>query len=100
VCRDYASRFDEVKARFPEAVFLWVDVEDEADMLHPLEVENFPTLLVACGDSPRFFGPLPPQAQTLERLVRAHSGAEGQAQPSDPSLVGVLRRIQAAHFLR
>lgn len=71
VCNDYRSRFSQVQSNFPQARFLWIDVEDEADLLHPLDVENFPTLLIAVGDAPRFFGPLTPQAETLERLIRA-----------------------------
>ena len=46
-------------------------MEDEADLLHPLDVEDLPTLLLAVGDEPRFFGPVTPQAETLERLIRA-----------------------------
>ncbi len=74
VCGEYRSRFDQVKATIqqdhPQARFLWIDVEDEADLLHPLDAEDFPTLLIASGHTPRFFGPLTPQAQTLERMVR------------------------------
>ena len=74
MCQDYRSRFAQVQASIqadcPQAQFLWLDVEDEADLLHPLDVENFPTLLLAVGDEPCFFGPITPQAQTLERMVR------------------------------
>lgn len=71
VCKDYRSRFSQVQSSFPQARFLWIDVEDEADLLHPLDVENFPTLLIAVGDVPRFFGPLTPQVEMLERLIRS-----------------------------
>ena len=71
VCRDYRQRFAQVQTQFPGVRFLWIDVEDEADLLDPLDVEDFPTLLLAVGDAPRFFGPLTPQAETLERLIRA-----------------------------
>ena len=70
VCRDYRATFEQVRARFPEARFLWVDVEDQSDLVDPVEVDNFPTLLVAVGDEPRFFGAMTPQASTLDRLVR------------------------------
>ena len=60
-----------MQAKFPQARFLWIDVEDEADLLYPLDVEDFPTLLLAVGDEPRFFGPVTPQPETLERLIRA-----------------------------
>ncbi|HEY5581770.1 MAG TPA: thioredoxin family protein, partial [Rhodoferax sp.] len=68
VCRDYRQRFAQVQTQFPQVRFLWIDVEDEADLLDPLDVEDFPTLLLAVGDQPHFFGPLTPQANTLARL--------------------------------
>jgi len=99
VCRDYRSSFEQVRAAiqrdFPLAQFLWIDVEDEADLLHPLDVEDFPTLLIAVGDAPRFFGPLTPQAQTLERLVRSTALEPSAKALPDPELRAVLARIRA-----
>ena len=45
-------------------------MEDQADLVDPIEVDDFPTLLIAVGNEPRFFGTITPQAETLERLVR------------------------------
>jgi len=99
VCRDYRSSFEQVQAAiqrdFPQAQFLWIDVEDEADLLHPLDVEDFPTLLIALGDAPRFFGPLTPQAQTLERLVRSTALEPTAKSLPDPELRAVVARIGA-----
>lgn len=94
VCRDYQSRFEQVRAKFPALEFLWIDVEDEADLLHPLDVEDFPTLLLSAGDAPRFFGPVTPHVETLERLIRAQT--EGASPPAltDPALVALVARIQ------
>ena len=72
VCRDYRRVFDQVRARVPEARFVWVDVEDQADRVDPVEVDDFPTLLVAVGHAVRFFGPMIPRADPLERLVREY----------------------------
>lgn len=80
VCRDYRSVFERVKSRFPQARFIWIDVEDQADLVDPIEVDNFPTLLIAVGDQARFFGTMTPQAETLERLVRDRmADADGPA---------------------
>ena len=100
VCGEYRSRFDQVResvqARQPQARFIWLDVEDEADLLHPLDVENFPTLLLAVGSEPRFFGPVTPQAQTLERLVQSHmNDAQAKSLPNR-DLVDVVGKIRAA----
>lgn len=99
VCRDYQSRFSQVELKFPQAKFLWIDIEDEADLLHPLDVEDFPTLLLAVGDEPRFFGPLTPQPETLERLIRSHLLDTHAPAVTDLTVADVLARIRAAKAL-
>lgn len=96
VCRDYLSRFNQVQARFPRARFLWIDVEDEAELLHPLDdVVDFPTLLLAVGDAPRFFGPVTPQLETLERLIRSQTENAGTAALADTSIAQLVARIRS-----
>ena len=96
VCRDYSSRFLQMQAKFPQAQFLWIDVEDEADLLHPLDVDDFPTLLLAVGDEPRFFGPVTPQAETLERLIRSQIESVAGPGLTNPSVVALVARVRAA----
>jgi thiol-disulfide isomerase/thioredoxin len=98
VCREYRDRFAQMQTLFPQARFVWIDVEDEADLLHPLDVENFPTLLLAVGPEPRFFGSLTPQAQTLERLIRSQLDDAGLAALPDPAVAALVARIRAHHF--
>ena len=50
--------------------FVWVDIEDESELVGDLDIEDFPTILLARGDQVLFFGPVLPHAQTLDRLVR------------------------------
>ena len=98
VCRDYAQTFRQMQERFPQARFLWIDVEDESDLLHPLDVENFPTLLVIVNAEPRFFGPLRPQPETLERLIRAQiEDVEAQAL-TDSAVVNLAARLCGAKY--
>ena len=98
VCRDYGDTLKRVQAHFPQAQFLWIDVEDEADLLHPLDVENFPTLLLAVGGKPRFFGTVTPQGQTLERLIRSQLDDAGAAALADPAVAALVARIRAEKF--
>ncbi len=96
VCRDYRQRFAQVQAQFPAVRFLWIDVEDEADLLDPLDVDDFPTLLLAGDATPYFFGPLTPQTDTLARLVRSLlANASAPALASQPA-TDLLTRIRAA----
>jgi thioredoxin 1 len=51
--------------------FVWVDIEDESELVGDLDIEDFPTIVLARGDQILFVGPLLPHAQTLDRLVRS-----------------------------
>ena len=94
VCRDYRNRFEQMQSRFAQAQFLWLDVEDEADLMHPIDVEDFPTLLLATGKEPRFFGPVTPQPEMLERLIR--SKLEDRTAPalSNQAVADLVTRIR------
>jgi len=69
-CRQYRSAFDSLAADWPRARFLWVDIETEEDTVGDVEIETFPTLLIAHGSEVHFFGPLPPHIDVLRRLLQ------------------------------
>ena len=95
-CRDYRAVFDAAAQGLPAARYRWVDIEDEADALGSIDVEDFPTLLIGRGDRVLFFGPITPQPATLERMLRA--GFEGalQEQAVDPAMQQLLTRLAHA----
>lgn len=99
VCRDYRATFDAALASFgAEAAFSWIDIEDDAALLDDVDVENFPTVLIARGDRAVFFGTITPQPATLTRLVqRAVDGALPPLAeaPAIDALVQRLRAISA-----
>jgi thioredoxin 1 len=71
VCRDYRAVFDAAATQAGAmATFAWVDIEDEAELVGEIDVETFPTLLIARGARALFFGPITPQPGTLARLVQ------------------------------
>lgn len=80
VCRDWRELFEQAAARHPGLRFAWVDVEDEAEAMGDVDIETFPTLLVADGGRALFFGPVQPSAAQLSRLLA--SLLEGGAAPS------------------
>jgi histidine triad (HIT) family protein len=84
-CRDYRAGFHALAERFPEARFLWLDVEDDADLVDDYEVENFPTLLIQRHDTVLFFGtdaaaPRPAAAHPRE-LPRPDPDESGATMP-------------------
>ena len=71
-CRDYAETFDAIAALHGPDLRWWkIDIEDEAALVDDVDVEDFPTLLIARGAQVLFFGSVTPHAQTLARLVES-----------------------------
>ncbi|MFY8042315.1 MAG: thioredoxin family protein [Rhodoferax sp.] len=68
-CNEYAPLFRQLAAEFPHVQFRWVDIEDESELVDPVDIENFPTVLLAMDGKPYFFGTLLPHLETLRRLV-------------------------------
>jgi thiol-disulfide isomerase/thioredoxin len=73
-CESYREVFEAACAELPQAGLQvrWIDIEDEADLIGDLDIETFPTLLVADDTGVRFIGPLTPQPETLRRVLKAH----------------------------
>ena len=75
-CDQYRDTLGEVRdavaAAHPGHVvrFVWIDIEDEAELIGDLDIEDFPTVVLARAGDIVFAGPILPHAQTLERLVR------------------------------
>ncbi|MGX4640043.1 thioredoxin family protein [Massilia sp. SYSU DXS3249] len=72
-CGSYRTAFEALAGRHPDMTFVWIDVEDQADVVGDLDVENFPTLLVQREDTVAFFGTMLPDATVAERLVLAQA---------------------------
>jgi thioredoxin 1 len=72
-CGSYRATFEEVAARHPDKFFVWIDIEDHADVVGDLDVENFPTLLIQHHELVAFFGTMLPDAGLAHRLVLAQS---------------------------
>src|SRR5262249_26469548 len=82
LCAAWCRTCDEYKPVFDAAIdglrdagvalrVHWIDIEDEADLVGDYDVETFPTLVVADAAHVRFAGPLTPQRETVQRLLRA-----------------------------
>ncbi|MBB5206314.1 thioredoxin-like negative regulator of GroEL [Inhella inkyongensis] len=85
-CREVRPTLEGLAAADAGLRLQWVDIEDEAERVGDLDIETFPTLLLAQGEQVLFFGPSLPQEAALRQLVlraqegRALQGAEPQAQ--------------------
>ena len=96
LCRDYRLVIADMARRYPALRFVWLDIEDQADLVGEIDVETFPTLLLADAQSLWFFGPLPPQAQNLARLLDSLQRASLQASPHSPATQQLLQALPDA----
>lgn len=105
-CRAYRAAFAGVGARFPGARFHWLDIEDQADQLGDIDIENFPTLLISRGTAILYFGVMLPHPEHLvrildnfqaqdgrESLAYAHADPLRRAWQKDPDLQNLLRYL-------
>ena len=97
VCGEYRLLFDALAQELPQTRFVWVDVEDEDEIAGDLDVETFPTLLLADGHHARFLGPLLPQTSVLARLLASLQADSSKAQPVSALAQAVFERVQAAY---
>lgn len=93
-CRAYRETFEQVARDFAGVRFVWVDVEDQAALVDGIDVENFPTVLIASGEGPLFLGPLTPQRDILVRLVRSHLAGESGTLLQDSDLSALVARLR------
>lgn len=70
-CGTYRATFEDLAARHPDTVFVWIDIEDQADVVGDLDVENFPTLLIQHQELVAFFGTTLPDAAVAQRLLQS-----------------------------
>lgn len=93
VCRDYQRAFEMLAEDHPGVQFQWVDVEDDEAFVGDVDVETFPTLLIAQGQQARFFGPLLPQSGVLDRLLRSLAEQGLRDDIGDPVAQTLLARM-------
>jgi hypothetical protein len=100
-CDEYRPAFTAAARARPALQFAWIDIEDHSDALGPLalDIDDFPSVLIARGDTLRFFGPLLPHRETLLRTVDAARAAaltppiEGLSAASIAGLHGIGERV-------
>ena len=82
----------------------WIDIEDEAELVGDVDVETFPMLVIADRRGIYFAGPLTPQPETLQRVLRAAlaqaaadappaAAASASAATADPALPALVQRL-------
>lgn len=68
-CREYKATFEALQQANPTHRYRWVDIEDEADLVGDIDVETFPTLMLAHAGQLLFAGPVLPRLGDAQRLL-------------------------------
>ncbi len=92
-CREYRTLFDQLATRMTGVHFVWIDVEDESDLVDPIEVEDFPTILITSPHHALFFGTVLPHSQTLQRLIETQQAEPTRALAAGDDLDALVRRL-------
>lgn len=85
-CRDYRADFESLATEFAAHQFRWLDIEDEAELAGDLDIETFPTLLIAHASSREvlFAGSVLPRLADARRLIESLQNTLGSGQRAAP----------------
>lgn len=96
-CREFRATLERLAAARRDIVFAWADVEDDADLVGELDVDNFPTLAVFRAGLTLHFGVSLPQEGVVTRLVETLAAAPAKTPPGLPTeVVELARRLSSA----
>jgi thioredoxin reductase (NADPH) len=82
-CTEFRGTFERIAAARPDALFIWLDIEDDAEICGDIDVENFPTLAIYRGGTLLHYGVSLPQQGAVARLID-EVGASAEPTVADP----------------
>ena len=91
-CQQYQPAFEALATQFPQACLIWIDIEEQPELVGDEDIEDFPTLLIQNENGTVFYGPMLPHIEHLERLVHSIS----ERSPVVDAGPGDLRALVAA----
>lgn len=88
-CREFRPVLERIAAADPDVLFAWADIEDDAELVGDVDVDNFPALAIFRGGKVLHFGVSLPLERVVIRLLQsvAHSAS---ALPEVPAAVSEL----------
>ncbi len=93
ICEEYQQTFAALAEEFAgKARLIWVDIEEQEEIVGALDIENFPTMLIGNADKIRFFGAITQIPGTARQLIRKGMMDE-LGEVSQPELRGMLDQI-------
>ena len=96
-CRAWQPDWEAAAARHPEHRWQWLDIEDEPDLMDEvgLDIETFPTVLIAREGRALYLSAIPPQPAFLDALIARLSPAGAPPQGVSPQALALARQLWA-----
>lgn len=91
-CTEFRSGFNELADARRDATFVWLDIEDDAEIAGDIDVENFPTIAIFNDGRLLHYGVSVPHASIVARLLAALND-QSRTIPAEPAVVGLPERL-------
>jgi thioredoxin reductase (NADPH) len=95
-CNVFRAAYERIAAARPDTTFVWLDIEDDADVAGDVDVENFPTLAVYRRGTPVHFGVSLPHESTVLRLVDALASSNHAMRGAPPAVTALPAQLTAS----
>lgn len=82
-CAEFRADFEGIAASRSDSTFVWLDIEDDAEIAGDIDVDNFPTIAVFHRGRLLHFGVSLPQPSIVARLLTALSGESATAEAAE-----------------
>ena len=92
-CQSYRAGFDQLRLSHSDKCFAWIDIEDHANLVEEIDIENFPTILIQYEEKVLFFGTMLPDSNLVIRLLQAF-----EQQLNESGLEKFIPSIQSSDY--
>lgn len=96
-CREFRPVLERIARARPQLRFAWADVEDDAEWVGELEIDDFPVLLVARAGKVLHYGASLPLEAVVARLVDALERSDVASAAAPAAARQLAQRLCAPH---
>jgi len=89
-CRDFRLVLQRLAETRPDIVFVWADIEDDAELVGDIDVDSFPTLAAFRVGVPIHFGASLPQEGVVARTIDILAARPARAAADLPDALHAL----------
>lgn len=80
-CADWRRTVSLLAEKYREFCFVWLDIDEHADMVAEVDLETLPVLLVQDNDQVLFLGSVIPKKDVTERIIQNDNAMMNIANP-------------------